>query len=166
MYSRVQTQAFLRSLPPLEALLLAFLTPCRTVSLFNGVVAAGRGNHLLVVDLGQTRDLPDRRAIAGEHICANSVWNILFIQEPGHEGLRCFGVSVRLKQDIEHGFVLVHRLPEPVSDAIHRHAKLVQKPPRTPASPPAGAGFLRRAGPVVEIRDAGVQVKETLCSFS
>ncbi len=111
LYSCVQAKEFLRSLPPLESLLLAFLTPCRTVRLFNQVVAAGRGDHLLVIDLCQTRNLLDRRAIAGELVCANPVWDVVFTQEPGHEGFRGFGVSVPLKQNIEHEAMLVHRPP-------------------------------------------------------
>ena len=49
--SCVQAKEFLRSLAPLESVSLAFLTPCRTVRLFNQVVAAGRGDHPLVIDL-------------------------------------------------------------------------------------------------------------------
>ena len=37
-----------------------------------------------------------------------------------------------LEQDALHEAVLVHCPPQPVSDAIHRRADLVQKPPGTP----------------------------------
>ena len=38
-----------------------------------------------------------------------------------------------LKQDVEHEAVLVHRPPQPVSDAIDARTHLVQMPPGTPA---------------------------------
>ena len=51
LYSGVQVQKLLRSFLSLESLLLSFLTPCGTVRLFNQIVAACRGDHLLMVDL-------------------------------------------------------------------------------------------------------------------
>ncbi|WP_211248937.1 hypothetical protein, partial [Deinococcus frigens] len=48
--SGVQPQKFLRSFFSFESLLLSFLTPCRSVRLLNDIVAASRGNHLLMVD--------------------------------------------------------------------------------------------------------------------
>ena len=46
----LQAETFLRAFPPLESLLLSFLTPCRTVRLLNDVVAAGRPDDLLMVN--------------------------------------------------------------------------------------------------------------------
>ncbi len=50
-----------RSLSPLlEALFLAFLTPCPSVSLFDHVVATHCGDHLLVVDGDHDSGVPGR----------------------------------------------------------------------------------------------------------
>ena len=91
--SGVQVQKFLRAFPPLESLLLSFLTPCRTVGLFNQVITARRGDHLLVVDVDQTGELPDRRPVAPELIGVNDLWDIIFTQQPRKEGFRGFSVS-------------------------------------------------------------------------
>jgi len=47
----LQVQKRLRSFPPLESKLLSLLTPCKTVGLLDQVVATGRGDHLLMVDV-------------------------------------------------------------------------------------------------------------------
>ena len=60
----VQVQKFLCSLSPLEPMLLSFLTPCKTVRLFNHVVPACRGDHLLVIDVSQARNASDRSSTA------------------------------------------------------------------------------------------------------
>ena len=61
--------------------------------LLNDIVAAGRGDHLLVVDVSQARDLPDRGSVAAQLISVNDFWGIVFTQQPHQEGLRSFGVS-------------------------------------------------------------------------
>ncbi len=107
----MQAEKRLRSLPPFEALLLSFLTPCSTVGLLNHVVAARGGDHLLMVDLDQGGDLTDRCSITPQLICANCVWHIIFAKELGQERFRGFGISVPLKQDIEYEPVLVYSPP-------------------------------------------------------
>jgi len=62
----------------------------------------------------------------------NDLWNVVLTQESGQEGLRGFGISVPLKEDIEHEAVLVYRPPEPVTDTIYRCTTLIQIPPGTP----------------------------------
>ena len=47
----VETQEFLSAFPPLEPLLLSFLSSCGSVGLLNDVVAVCCGDHLLVVDV-------------------------------------------------------------------------------------------------------------------
>jgi hypothetical protein len=47
----VQAEKRLRPFPPLKSKLLSLLTSCGTVRLFNQIVAARRGNHLLVIDV-------------------------------------------------------------------------------------------------------------------
>ena len=46
-----------------------------------------------------------------------------------------------LKQDVEHEAVLVHRPPQPVSDAIDARTHLVQMPPGTPSGFPVAKLF-------------------------
>ena len=130
--SSVQVQEFLRSRSPLESLLFSLLTPCGTVGLLDQVVTSGRRDHLLVVDIDEAPNLPDRGSIAPELIGTNRVWDIVFSQKPHQEVLGCLGIAVSLEQYIEHEAVLVHCPPQPVSDAIHRRANFVQKPPGTP----------------------------------
>ena len=108
------------------------------MGLFNQIVAARRGDHLLVVDVDQAGDLPDRSTVAPQLIGVNDFWDIVFTQEPDQEGFRGLGISVALKEDIEHETVLVHCSPtvkraqarcsdqdESVSDAIDARTHLI-----------------------------------------
>lgn len=61
--SGVQAQKFLSAFPPLKSLLLS---SCGLVSLLNWVVAACRGDYLLVIDAIQAWDFPDRRSVASQ----------------------------------------------------------------------------------------------------
>lgn len=100
-----------RSLSPLlEALFLAFLTPCPSVSLFDHVVATHCGDHLLVVDGDHAREFPDGRLIAAELAGMNGLWEIGFIQEPDQERIRGLGIAAVL-EDAGHETVLVHSTP-------------------------------------------------------
>jgi len=165
--SGMQVQKFLRAFPPLEFLLLSFLTPCRTVGLFNQVITARRGDHLLVVDVDQTGELPDRRPVAPELIGVNDLWDVVFTQQSGQEGFCGLGVAVALQQNFEHEAVLVHRSPavkraqavkrgqprcsdqdarcsdqdEPMSDPINARTHLIQMPPGTPSGFPVAQSF-------------------------
>ena len=76
----VQAQKFPSTLSSFETLLTSLLTPCGTVRLLKQIVAAGRGDHLLVVDVDQARDLPDRGPVAAELIGVNDFWDIVFSQ--------------------------------------------------------------------------------------
>jgi hypothetical protein len=78
------------------------------VFLFDDVVAPGRGDHLLVVDVDQARDLSDRGPVAAELIGMDDLWDIVFSQQSSQEGLCHFGVPMPLKEDIEYEPVLVH----------------------------------------------------------
>ena len=109
--------------------------------LFDDIVTAGLGDHFLVVDVGQARDLPNRRSVALELIGTNELWNVIFTQKPGQEGLRRLGVPVPLKEKIEYETVLIHGPPEPVSNTIHRRTDLVQIPPGTPPGFPVTKMF-------------------------
>ena len=106
--------------------------PCGTVRLLDHVVAARRGDHLLVIDTDETRYLPDRGPVTSELIGTYCVWDVVFSQKPHHEVLGGPGIAVPLKQHIEHKPVLVDCPPQPVSNPLHRRADLLQKPPGTP----------------------------------
>ena len=72
-----QAQKRSQSLPPLESLLLPFLTPCGTVKLFNHVVAACCVDHQLVVDIDQDLKLPDRGSAL---ISTDRIWDTIFAE--------------------------------------------------------------------------------------
>jgi len=108
---RVQVQEFLGAFPPFEALLTSFLSSCRSVFLLNEVVAAGSGDYLLVVDICQARDLPDRGSITPELIGMDNLRDIVFSQQSCQEGLRRFGIPMPLEENVEHEAVLVHSPP-------------------------------------------------------
>ena len=107
----MQAQEFLRSFFILEALLTSLLTSCRAMFLLDDVVAAGCGDHLLMVDVSQTRDLSDCGSVTSELIRMNDLWDVILPQEAGEESLRSLCVSVPLKENVEHEAVLVHSPP-------------------------------------------------------
>ena len=79
----VQTQEVLSAFPSSEPLLTPLLSSCGAMFLLNNVVAAGRGDHLLVVDVSQARDLSDRGSITPELIGVNNLWDVIFTQQSG-----------------------------------------------------------------------------------
>ena len=145
----VEAQEFLSAFPPPEALLTPLLSPCGAVFLLNNVIAAGATDHLLVVDVRQTRDLPDRGPVAAKLVGMDDLWDIVFPQQSGQEGLRSFSVSVPLKENIEHEAVLVDRPPQPMPEAIDARTDLVQMPAGTPSGFPlaSGRGLYERRWP-------------------
>ena len=86
---------------PSETLLTSLLSSCGSVFLLDDVVAAGRGNHLLMVDVDQARDLSNRGPVAAELIGMDDLWDIVFSQQPGQEGLRRFGIPMPLEEIVE-----------------------------------------------------------------
>ncbi|CAM3196209.1 hypothetical protein DESA109040_02130 [Deinococcus saxicola] len=139
--SGVQPQKFLRSFFSFKPLLLSFLTPCRSVRLLNDIVAASRGKHLLMVDPMQAGKVTDGSSVALQLIHVDDLWDVVSTHKPRQEGLRGFGISMPLKENVEHEAVLVHRPPQPMPDAIHRRADLVQVPAETPAGFPLAQSF-------------------------
>jgi len=97
--------------------------------------------HLPVVDVSQARDLPDRGPVAAELIGMDDVWDIVFSQQPGEEGLRRSSVPMPLKEDVEHEPVLVYCSPEPMSDAVDACTHLAEMPPGTPSGFPVAEVF-------------------------
>ena len=124
----VQTQELLSAFPPFESLLRSLLSSCRSVFLLNDVVTPGCGDHLLMVDVDQAGDLSNRGSVTAELIGMVDLWDIVFSQQPGQEGLRRFGVPMPLKEDVEYETVLVYCSPEPMSDAVHARTYLVGVP--------------------------------------
>jgi len=102
--------------------------------LFNDIVAACCGDHLLVIDVSQVRDLSDRGPVTTKLVGMNDLWDVIFNQNSGKKGLRRLGISVPLKENIEHEPVLVHCSPSPMPDAIDARTNLVQRPPGTPTA--------------------------------
>jgi hypothetical protein len=49
------------------------------------------------------------RSAAAELVSMNDLWDVVFPLEPGQERLRGLGISVPLKENLEHQAVLVHR---------------------------------------------------------
>ena len=76
----MQTQEFLSAFPSSKSLLRSLLSACGSVFLQGDVVAPGRGDHMLVVDVSQAGDLSDRSLIAAELTGMNDLWNSVFIQ--------------------------------------------------------------------------------------
>ncbi|MBB5364627.1 hypothetical protein HNQ08_003740 [Deinococcus humi] len=135
----MQIQEFLSTCPPFEPVPSPFVSPSGSVLLHGGVVAPVRGDDLLVIDAFQAREFSNGKPVAPQPIGADDFWDVVFTQPSGQEGRRSFGIAMSLKKNIEHEAILVHRPPEPVSDAIDGSANFIQAPPRTLASPLGGA---------------------------
>ncbi len=102
-HSGVQTQEFLSAFPSFESLLRSLLSSCGSVFLLNDIVTACRGDHLLVVDVDQARDLSNRGSVAAELVGMDDVWNIVFTQKPDQERLRGLGIAVALQSQVAAG---------------------------------------------------------------
>jgi hypothetical protein len=101
--------------------------------LLNHIVAAGRGAHLLVVDVSQARHFSDRGSVTLELIGMDDLWDVVFTQQSGEEGFCRFGILVLLKKKVEHETVLVYRTPHPIPDTSSRRTDINQRPLGTPA---------------------------------
>ena len=74
----VQTSAFLSASPTSEPLLTSLLSPCRSMFLLNQSIAACCGDHLLVVDMNEARDLSNRGTVASQLIRVDHLWDVIF----------------------------------------------------------------------------------------
>ena len=79
--------------------------------MFNQIVAAHRGDHLLDVDVDQAWELSDRGTTAAQLIGVYDFWDIVFTRKPDQEDFRGFSVLVALKEGFERETVLVHCSP-------------------------------------------------------
>jgi len=109
--------------------------------LFEDVVTWGRGDHLLMVDVDQARELSDCGSGAAQLTGMDDLWDIIFTQQPSQEGLRRFGVPVLLEGNVEHSPVLVYTPPKLMSHAVHARPHLVEMPPGTPSGFPVAQVF-------------------------
>ena len=88
------------------------------------------------ITVGQAGERSDGGPVTPKLIGINDLWDIVVAQESGQEGRCGVGVTVPLKQDVEYKPVLVDGPPQPMADAIHRRADLIQRPSGTPAGFP------------------------------
>lgn len=109
--SGVQVKKFLRSPHPFKAFLASFLISCRSMRLFNQIVAPGRGNHLTVRCTVKLRQLSNRRSIAAQFIRVDRGWHFICAQECGEERLGCLSVAVFLKKHVQHSAMLINGPP-------------------------------------------------------
>ena len=87
----------------------------------------------MVDDIDEALNFSDLSAVIPQLIGVNDLWNVKFIQEPGEEQFGGLSIAMPLKQYVEHEAVLVHRPPQPVSDAIPRRVDLIQRSQREPS---------------------------------
>ncbi len=87
-----------------------------------------------MIDASQVRELSDCRSGAAEPIGVNDLWDRVFTEQSGQEGLRGLGISAPLKQDVQHEAGLVYRPPQPMPNTIDRRKDIDQIPPGTPAT--------------------------------
>lgn len=116
-HSRREAQEFSSSFPPSESLLLAFLTPGRTMRLLDQGEASGRPHHLLVVAMDEARNHPDRGSNTLEVIGTDGVWDIVFSRKSHHEVPGGHGTMASLEQAVEREAVLV----EPAITRVEGH---------------------------------------------
>ena len=131
--SGVQGEEFLCSFPALEAQLASFLLPGGSMRLLHQIVTAGGGDDLNVLHAVEHGNLTQRRPIAPQLVGMDHLRHVVFPQEADKKGLGRLGVSVFLKQNVQHVPVFVDRSPQPMLDPADLDADLVQMPSRTPA---------------------------------
>ncbi len=130
----VQGKELLGSSSSFEAQLLPLVLAGWSMRLFHEVVTVGRRNDLNVLHGVEHRKLAQGRPVpvAPQLVGVNDLWDVIFPQQVDEKGPGGPGVSVFLKQDVQHGSVLIHRPPEPMFDPTDLDADLVEMPPRTP----------------------------------
>ena len=126
------------------------------------VVAPCRGDHLLVIDVDQARDLSDSGSVAAELIGMDDLWDIVFSQQQRQEGLRRFGVPMPLEENVEHEPVFVHGPPKPVADAIDTRTPIVEMLPGTSSGFPVAQGF-REDGAELDTPAGRRRVRRPFC---
>ena len=80
------------------------------------IVTAGGGNDLNVLHVVEHGNLTQRRPIAPQLVGMDHLRHVVFPQEADKKGLGRLGVSVFLKQNVQHVPVFVDRSPQPMLD--------------------------------------------------
>ena len=96
------------------------------------IVTAGGGNDLNVLHDVEHGNLTQRRPIAPQLVGMDHLRHVVLPQEADKKGLGRLGVSVFLKQNVQHVPVFVDCSPQPMLDPADLDADLVQMPSRTP----------------------------------
>ena len=78
------------------------------------IVTAGGGNDLNVLHVVEHGNLTQRRPIAPQLVGMDHLRHVVFPQEADKKGLGRLGVSVFLKQNVQHVPVFVDRSPQPM----------------------------------------------------
>ena len=68
-----------------------------TCPLLDEILAAGRPDHLLMVDLLRRWKRSDGGPGAGQLVGADRLWNVLFAEQSSQEPSRTFGLPVALR---------------------------------------------------------------------
>jgi len=131
---RVEAQKFLSALPSSEPLLASLLSPRGSVFLLNDIVAAGCGNHLLVVDVSQAWDLPDSGSVAAKLVGMNDLWSSVF---PSSLVRKVFGEE---RSELDSPFA--QRFVAHLETSLAQHCLHVTVPQRKALGQPLGACWM------------------------
>ena len=121
----MEIQEFLGSFDLPETELTTLFLSFGTVGLLNQVVAAGRRDDLLMVDLLKCWKCPDGGPVTGQLVGADCLWDVEFAEQASQERSCRLGISVALQQDVEHDPVLVYGPPQPVTDTANCRTDLI-----------------------------------------
>jgi hypothetical protein len=109
--SGMEIQEFLGSLDLPETELTTLLLSRGAVGLLNQIVAAGRRDHLLIIDRPKCWTFSNGSPVAGQLVRTDRLWNMEFTDQPGQERFCGVGITVAVQQDSKHDPVLVHSPP-------------------------------------------------------
>ena len=79
--------------------------------LFNEVVATGCGDHLDVLRAAEHGKLAQSGTVTPELVGMDGLWDVVLAQQADEKGLGSLGVTVFLKEDVQHDPLFVHRPP-------------------------------------------------------
>lgn len=128
----MEIEEFLCPFPSFEAELAPFLLPCRSMRLFDQVVAAGCRYDLHVLHMVEHREFSDGCPVAPEVVSVDDLRDRIFAKETYEKGLGSLGIAVFLEENVQHVPVFIDGPPQPVLDPTDLDAYLVQMPPRAP----------------------------------
>ena len=115
---------------------MPFLLSCRSVGLLDQVVTTGDRDDLNVLHGVEHGKFPESCPIAPELVGMDDLRHVVFPQQALEERLSSLGVTVFLKEDVQHSSVFVHGPPQPLFNTAYVHAHFVKVPPGTPTGFP------------------------------